>query len=143
MSLATGFLESASGYLSTGKYELCIYMLHQVVEQCCSGLIGVHLAYRSDIHNLYRLLRLCDIFSPALSQFFLQQNEEGRRLFDLMVKSYCGARYQDDFKAGQSDAEKLYSQVAAFLKMAEVICKDKIEALAMDAEVYKQSKVLQ
>lgn len=57
-----------------------------------------------------------------------------------MVRSYSGARYQDDFRVEQPDAEKLYSQVAAFLNMADVLCQDKIEALALDAEVYKRLK---
>lgn len=138
--LAAGFLESAQQCLITENYSLCIYMLHQVVEQCCIGLIGVHLAYKSDIHNLYRLLHLCDCFSPELSSFFLEQGKEGNRLFDLMVKSYSAARYKDDFQAEQSDAAKLYTQVAAFMKLAEGLCQDKIEALALDAEIYRRPK---
>jgi len=140
MFLATGFLESAAECLRSANYQLCIYMLHQVVEQCCISLIRVYLAYNSDIHNLYRLLNICDSFSPELSQFFLKRSEEGRRLFDLMVKSYSAARYKDDFIAEQLDAEMLYAQVAAFLKMTEALCQDKVEALALDAERYKQSK---
>lgn len=136
--IAMGFLESALACLRTGKYHLSLFMLHQVVEQCCIALIRVHLAYRSDIHNLYRLLRLCDSFSPALSGFFLQEIEGGRRLFDLLVKSYSAARYNDDFTVEQSDAEKLYNQVAAFLKLTGTLCIGKIDALAMAAEVYKQ-----
>ena len=140
MFLATGFLESAKQCFIKENYPLCIYMLHQVVEQCCIGLIGVHLAYRSDIHNLYRLLHLCEIFSAETSQFFLEQGQEGIRLFDLMVKSYSAARYKDDFQAERSDAETLYAKVAAFLKLSEGLCKNKIEALALDAEIYKQHK---
>ncbi|MET1053956.1 MAG: HEPN domain-containing protein, partial [Pedobacter sp.] len=135
--IATGFLESAMECLRKGKYQLSVFMLHQVVEQCCIALIRVHLAYRSDIHNLYRLLRLCDSFSPALSVLFLEESEEGRRLFDLMVKSYSAARYKDDFHVEQSDAEKLYNQVAVFLKLTGTLCSDKIELLAIEAEVYK------
>ena len=57
-----------------------------------------------------------------------------------MVSSYSAARYKDDFVVEQPDAERLYNQVAAFLKMADVLCQDKIEALALDAEVYRQLK---
>ncbi|CAM4411839.1 HEPN domain-containing protein [Pedobacter westerhofensis] len=140
MALAAGFLESAMECLRKGNYHLCVFMLHQVVEQCCICMIRVHLAYRSDIHNLYRLLRLCDSFSPAMSGLFLGEGEEGRRLFELMVSSYSAARYKDDFVVEQPDAERLYNQVAAFLKVADVLCQDKIEALALDAEVYRQLK---
>jgi len=133
--LAIGFLESAQECLRTGKYHLSVFMMHQVVEQCCIGLIRVHLAYRSDIHNLYRLLNLCDCFCPELSEVFLSN---GNRLFDLMVKSYSAARYRDDFHVEQSDAEKLYNQVSAFLKLTAVMCEGKIKTLALEAEFYKQ-----
>jgi len=136
--LATGFLESGLECLRTGKYHLSVFMLHQVVEQCCIALIRVHLAYRSDIHNLYRLLHLCDSFSPSVSDFFLNQGEEGRRLFDLLVRSYSAARYKDDFLVEQTEAEQLYQEVSAFLQMTTTLCNDKIESLAFEAEVYKQ-----
>jgi len=136
--LATGFLESALECIHKGKHNLAAFMLHQVVEQSCIALIRVHLAYRSDIHNLYRLLRLCDSFSPAISGFFLDESEEGRRLFDILAKSYSGARYKDDFCVGPADATRMYYQVAAFLRLTTALCNDKIDSLAIEAEVYKQ-----
>jgi HEPN domain-containing protein len=138
--LASGFLDSAKECLRTGKYHLSIFMLHQVVEQCCMSLIRVHIAYRADIHNLKRLLHLCDSFSPALSGLFLDESEEGHRLFNLMLKSYSAARYNYDFHVEAADAEKLCNQVSAFFEMTAVLCEDKIESLALEAEVYKQLK---
>jgi len=139
--LAKGFLDSAMECLRSCKYHLCVFMLHQVVEQCCIGMIRVYLGYRSDIHNLYRLLSLCNSFSTGLSSVFLERNERSKRLFDIMVKSYTAARYQDHFLVIQSDAEELYDQVSCFLKLTEDLCTEKIELLAADAAAYKQLKV--
>jgi len=141
LSRATGFIDSAMECLRTEKCHLCLFMLHQVVEQCCLGMIRIHLGYKSDIHNLYRLLRLCDSFSPAMSGMFLDEGEEGRRLFDLIANSYSAARYQDVFEVSQQDANKLLTQVESFLTMANILCIDKIEALTVEAANYKQFKL--
>lgn len=138
--LATGFLKSAKECLTNQHYNLSAFMAHQVVEQCCIALIRVHLAYRSDIHNLYRQLRLCESFSPAPSKLFLSGSEEDKRLFDIMVKSYSAARYKDDFKVEQADAEQIFTRVSTFLKLTEIMCGDKINSLATVADSYTQLK---
>ena len=138
--LATGFLASAKECLTKQHYNLSAFMAHQVIEQCCIALIRVNLAYRSDIHNLYRQLRLCDSFSPAPSRLFLSGSEEDKRLFDIMVKSYSAARYKDDFKVEQADAEQIFTRVSTFLKLTDIICGDKIKSLAKVAESYIQLK---
>lgn len=138
MLLASGFLESAKECQRKELYQLSVFMLHQAVEQCCIALIRVHLAYRSDIHNLYRQLRLCNSFSRTPSRLFFGGKDEDKRLFDIMVKSYSAARYKDDFTVEKSDATQLYIQVSVFLDLADLMCGEKIDALAIDAELYKQ-----
>jgi HEPN domain-containing protein len=144
-SLATGFLASAKECVTSQHYNLSAFMAHQVVEQCCIALIRVHLAYRSDIHNLYRQLRLCDSFSPAPSSLFLSGREEDKRLFDIMMKSYSAARYKDDFMVDRADAEQIFTRVSTFLELTEIMCGDKIKSLATVAESYtrliKESEV--
>lgn len=136
--LAAGFLASAKECLTNQHYNLSAFMAHQVIEQCCIALIRVHLAYQSEMHNLYRQLRLCESFSPAPSRLFLSGSEEDKRLFDIMVKSYSAARYKDDFKVEQADAEQIFIRVSTFLKLTEMMCDDKIKSLAIAAESYTQ-----
>jgi len=138
--LATGFLASAKECLTNQHYNLSAFMAHQVVEQCCIALIRVHLAYRSEMHNLYRQLRLCECFSSAPSRLFLSGSDEDKRLFDIMVKSYSVARYKDDFKVKQADAEQIFTRVSTFLKLTEMMCGEKIKSLAQVAESYTQLK---
>ncbi|RZK34918.1 MAG: HEPN domain-containing protein, partial [Pedobacter sp.] len=138
--LATGFLKSAKECLTNQHYNLSAFMAHQVVEQCCIALIRVHLAYRSDIHNLYRQLRLCDSFSPAPSSLLLSGTEDDKRLFDIMVKSYSAARYKDDFEVEQAEAKQIFTRASTFLKLTEIMCSDKINSLAIVAESYTQLK---
>ncbi|RNL52493.1 HEPN domain-containing protein [Pedobacter jejuensis] len=141
MPLATGFLASANECLKNGQYGVCAFMAHQVTEQCCILLIRVYLAYRSDMHNLYRQLRLCNSFSTAPSWLFLSGGEDEKRLFEIMVRSYSAARYKDDFRVSQKDAEQLFINVSSFIKLTEILGLKKIELLAADAEAYEQNKL--
>jgi HEPN domain-containing protein len=133
--LAGGFLMCASECLEKEQFGICAFMLHQAVEQTCICLVRVYIAYRSEFHNLYRLLRLCTCFSEKPFQLFLSTPED-ERLFDVMAKSYSGSRYKDDFTVYRQDAERLYQRVASFLLLAKEMCNEKIELLAKSASGY-------
>ncbi len=140
LPLANGFFASAKECLANQHYHLSAFMAHQVVEQCCIALIRVHLAYRCDIHNIYRQLSVCDSFSAAPSKLLLSGRKDDKRLMEIMVKSYSAARYRDDFNVGQTDAEQLVVRAFKFIKLTEVLCRQKIEKLASEAAEYKQVK---
>jgi uncharacterized protein len=130
--LADGFLMCASECLEKGKFGICVFMLHQAVEQTCICMVRVHIAYRSEFHNLYRLLRLCTCFSEKPFQLFLSTPED-ERLFNIMAKSYSGSRYKDDFTVSRHDAESLYQRVTSFVVLAKEMCSEKIALLAKSA----------
>lgn len=135
MPLTDGFLMCASECLEKEQYGICAFMLHQSVEQACICLVRVHIAYRSEFHNLYRLLRLCQCFSERPFQLFLSTPED-EGLFDVMAKSYSGSRYKDDFTVSRQDAENLYQRVASFLLLVKKMCDDKIELLDQEAALH-------
>jgi len=137
--LANGFLMCASECLEKEQFGICTFMLHQAIEQTCICLVRVHIAYRSEFHNLYRLLRLCQCFSEKPFQLFLSTPED-ERLFDIMAKSYSGSRYKDDFTVSRQDAERLYQLVASFLLLAEEMCNEKIGLLEQDAALHSVLK---
>lgn len=78
---AMGFVEAATDCFSKSYYANTIFMLHQAVEQSCIALIRVYLAYRSDVHNLSRLLNLTLCFSREPSSIFPRKSVEEQRLF--------------------------------------------------------------
>lgn len=139
MPLADGFLMCASECLEKEQFGICAFMLHQAVEQACICLVRVHIAYRSEFHNLYRLLRLCQCFSEKPFLLFLSTPED-ERLFDVMAKSYSGSRYKDDFMVSRTDAESLYQRVAPFLLLVKKMCDDKIELLDQEAALHAIQK---
>ncbi|QNK63930.1 HEPN domain-containing protein [Pedobacter sp. PAMC26386] len=120
------------------QYKICIFMLHQALEQSCIVLIRVQIAYRSEFHNLHRLLYLCNSFSNLPGKIFLSNSPEDERLFDVLVKSYSGARYGDHFSVEQGDAHLLYKKIASFVTLAKQMCEEKIVKLENEAALYKQ-----
>nr|WP_084406851.1 HEPN domain-containing protein [Pedobacter panaciterrae] len=122
LSLIEGFLSGARECLSNLKYNACLFMLHQVVEQCCLTLIRAHLGYRSDIHNLRRLLQLCCCFSAEPIKVFLSGTREDDRLFNILLKSYSKTRYCDEFLASKDYVHLLYQRIERFLALTKSMC---------------------
>ncbi|WP_439695873.1 HEPN domain-containing protein [Mucilaginibacter sp. AW1-7] len=116
-SMASGFLESALDCFEKGFFNNVAFLLHQSVEQACRGLIRLYTGYRADIHNIERLLYLCECFSAEPSRLFKRHFKEDKRLFRVLAGSYTEARYRDNYEVGDQDADKLCSLVKAFLDL--------------------------
>jgi len=140
MPLAEGFLRGAGECLDKQDYKVSIFLLHQVVEQCCILILRVHLSYRSEIHNLIRMLRLCTSFSEKPLQTFISGSTEDERLFNLLMKSYSGSRYGNGFSVTAQDAQSLYQRVSTFVTLVKEMCGAKIEELEHKALLYKEFK---
>ncbi len=137
ISLAQGFLESANGSIQRGHYNIGTFLLHQTVEQSCSVLIRVQIDYRSEFHNLHRLLGLCRCFSDEPYNLLIGDRPEARRLFDILIKSYGQARYAPGFDVDEKDAKKLYQKVSSLVDLTKTMCASKLEAMKDEATDYK------
>jgi HEPN domain-containing protein len=140
ISLAEGFLQAAGECFKEHQFTVCTFLLHQVVEQCCIALIRIQIAYRSEVHNLYRLLGICRCFSDQPYKLFLTGSPEDQRLFDVLVKSYSSARYVSDFFIPEEDARHLHQRVIAFVALTRSMCIDTIEKLNGEALPHKDSE---
>ncbi|WP_316816706.1 HEPN domain-containing protein [Pedobacter nyackensis] len=114
LPLAEAFLQGAAECLLKDQHKVCVFMLHQAMEQACIALIRVHIAYRLEMHNLHRLLRLSLCFSDRPYKLFVTGMANDERLFDILMKSYSQARYKDSFSVEKQDARLLYDRVSAF-----------------------------
>lgn len=133
ITMAQGFLDGAGECLDNEKFNVCVFMLHQVVEQSCIAMIRVFMAYRSDIHHLGRLLDICACFSEKPRELILG-TPDNKRLFEKLMNSYSHARYKDNFNVEMGDADKLYSLIHSFLLLAKSLCDKKIDLLAVECE---------
>lgn len=132
--MACGFLESASTSYDNGFYGNCMFELHQCMEQACIAVIRVYMAYRSDMHNLARLLNLCKCFCNPQVELYPRKSEEDDRLFQLLLKSYSETRYKDDYQIVDHDADELCTQVRSFLETVKKLCNKRLAEYRQDAE---------
>jgi len=132
--MALGFLESASNSYDSGFYSNCMFELHQSVEQACIAVIRVHMAYRADLHNLSRLISICQCFSSEPADSFRRTTDEDQRLFQLLLRSYSETRYKDDYKVVDHDADMLCTQVREFLDLIKKLCNKKLQEYRQAAE---------
>lgn len=137
ISLAIGFLRSAEESLARGQHNIATFLLHQAMEQSCIVLIRVHIDYRSEFHNLNRLLGLTRCFSDRPTNLMIGERSSDRRLFDILIKSYGQARYAPEFFVAQKDAEELHAKVSAFVELTKTMCASKMETLGHEVEEYK------
>ncbi len=135
--LARGFLDSAKENLTRGQYNIATFLLHQAMEQSCIVLIRVHIDYRSEFHNLHRLLGLTRSFSDEPTNLMIGDRPADRRLFDILTKSYGQARYAPEFVVAQRDAEELYDKISSFVELVQAMCTHKMESLAYEADIHK------
>jgi HEPN domain-containing protein len=116
-SMASGFMECAYECYEKEFYNNVAFLLHQAVEQACRGLIRLYTGYRADIHNIDRLLFLCECFSAEPGRLFKRYFKEEMRLFRVLAGSYTEARYRDNYKVIDHDADQLCTLVKAFLDL--------------------------
>jgi HEPN domain-containing protein len=139
--LAKGFLETAAHSLRQGYYTNGVFLLHQAVEQACNVLILIYLAYRTDVHNIGRLLDLCLLFSDELSEAIPRRTADDKRLFAMLRNSYGEARYKDDFQANEADAAALLARVTELVDVAERLATAKLTEYAEKATAEQASFV--
>ncbi len=130
LKLSNGFLKSARHAIAVHDELIGVFMLHQCVEQSAILLLRIFADFRSEIHNLSRLLDFCALFSLPVSRFFTRNDAEDERLFQILRKSYSSSRYQDDCEIAVEDASKLLYRVSAFVKMVDLLCTEKLEAMS-------------
>ncbi|NVM65068.1 HEPN domain-containing protein [Mucilaginibacter sp. SG538B] len=147
-NLASGFMESAWTCLENDFDNNVIFLLHQAVEQGCRALIRLFTGYRSDIHNISRLLDFCNCFSPEPLALFRRRFAKEKHLFRVLSTSYSDARYKDNYQVVDHEADLLCTQVQAFLDLIEELAKKETapgtakDAASISAEAAEYSPAL-
>jgi len=109
-------------------------MMHQAIEQACIGLIRIFIGYRSDMHNLDRLIKLTLCFSQEPSAMFPRETDEEKRLFGLFYKCYSEARYKTELQVTKEDAQTLHKLCVDFVLLIESLCLGRIRMYKKEAE---------
>jgi|TARA_R110002020_G_scaffold284702_1_gene500185 uncharacterized protein len=104
------------------------FLLHQVVERFYSSVLLVYGNFKPKTHNLAKLRENIKAYSKDLYHLFspLPENKEETLLFNLLKKSYIGARYNDDFPVTEKEITLLLEKMDRMAKIVKDACAPKI-----------------
>ncbi|MBO9565842.1 MAG: HEPN domain-containing protein [Niastella sp.] len=118
---AMQFYLTARHCLDTGRTELGVFLLHQSVQHTCMALFKSVMGYRSNTHNLIRLLSLTATISPTLTQIFPANTPEEKALLNYLHEAYSGSRYQEHYTVPADQAAILAERTKQFIETAATL----------------------
>lgn len=127
--IANRFYHLGKQCLGNEWYELSVFMLHQSMQHGCMVLLKAIIGYRSNTHNLARLLALIDNFSMLPSSIFPLITKEETELLNLLRNAYSDARYKEDYTVPSEKAAVLSDRVKQLLSVAERLYEEKLTSL--------------
>jgi len=120
--LSENFLKGANFYYEKQSNNLAVFMLHQSLQHCYSGMLRVLTGYRSNSNSLRRLLKLVDNVLPESSFSALKQTPENARLSGLLMKGFSDARYNDKFEVTNGELVTMIGRIEKILQQANITC---------------------
>lgn len=124
---ASDFIKGACFYYSEGNYKLSSFLLHQACENFFVTILLTFTLRSGKEHNLLKLLEATRGHAPELYTLFpLDNDQEEKRLFEILVKSYVEARYNSEFTVSKEDIETLMAKVEELGKVTERACQRRI-----------------
>ncbi|WP_316816376.1 HEPN domain-containing protein [Pedobacter nyackensis] len=134
--LSDNFLQGANFYYEKQLNNLAVFMLHQSLQHCYSGMLKVLTGYRSNSNSLKRLLKLIDNILPESSFSPDQHTPENARLLGLLLKGFGDARYSDKFEVTNAELNILITRIENILKQANTACLNHLNNLKLGKTPY-------
>ena len=123
--MAKQFLALAVHALSCGWSDQAIFLLHQAVEHTCIALLRAITNYRSNTHNIGRLLAMIENFSEKPVSIFPRSSKEENDLFNLLLNGYGDPRYKEQYKVTLEITTALIGRVEQLQAVANEIFQEK------------------
>jgi len=108
-------------YLSNAAFEL-----HQVTERLYTTVLLVYTRYKPSTHDLRTLRKMVNSIDERFGQIFMIDNQENKRLFDLLRAAYVDARYKKTYTITHDELIKLQEEVKKFQELTKNLCEEKI-----------------
>jgi len=123
---AKRFYSLALHSFSEGWYDQTIFLLHQAVENTCIALIRLYTGYRSNTHNLSRLLAMTENFDLHPTSIFPRITKQETELFNLLLNGYSDTRYKELYAIPAETVSVLLERVQLLQQTAEKLYKERI-----------------
>ncbi|RZJ52945.1 MAG: HEPN domain-containing protein, partial [Flavobacterium sp.] len=128
-ALSEGFLKGATFYKNDNYPNLSVYMLHQALQHCYSGMLRVLTGYRTNTNGLRRLMKLIENIIPDASFTTAKKTPEDTRLTGLLLKGFGDARYSDKFEINEQELSLMIRRIEEILTRANSSCLEHIKKL--------------
>ncbi|MCU7795920.1 MAG: HEPN domain-containing protein [Candidatus Thiodiazotropha sp. (ex Myrtea spinifera)] len=130
MGSADGFLKMARNAMGESEWKIAAFLLHQATERYITCLLLVHTGYRPKEHDMEKLIHQAAGFDPRFQEVFPQQDENDKRLFDLLRRAYVDARYSKSYRISESELHAINTQIVALKTITGEVCQTRIAQLA-------------
>lgn len=133
MASATGAKAGAKFYIEAGDRNWAAFLLHQSSEHLYHCLLLVVTLYSGKAHNLAFLRKKAEALDSRLAGAWPRETKFERRCFELLREAYVKARYSDHYKITDEELAWLSGRVEVLRTMTDAACRERIEALRVDA----------
>jgi HEPN domain-containing protein len=127
--IAQCFFKTATYCFDNGWYERATFDLHQSAQHTCMAMLRAFSGYRSNTHNLSRLLALTTNFSYEPLAIFPCITKEESDLFNTLNRAYSAARYNEKYTVSAEKVQILIERVANLLTIAQKLYEEKLLSL--------------
>ena len=114
-------------FLEKGKYKWAAFMLHQATECLYGTVLLVHTNYKPKRHNIKKLRKQAAEQDRIFSKTFPLGTKQERDRFDLLVKAYVGARYDEQYKITAEELKYLARCIELLKDQTQTSCEAKME----------------
>lgn len=115
------FLKGAEYYLRIGAYNAALFSLNQTAECLLVAIVRFMTGYDINTHNLERLLKLSQMFTADIAAVFNLEDEENRKLFNVLKGAYVDVRYRDNYESDPKAVLALSDLVKEMIMVLEEV----------------------
>ena len=115
--------------LKRENYPLAAFLLHQATESFYNTILLVFSGYKPKLHDILKLGKIARSYNKELFGVFPYETQEQRKCFELLMRAYIDARYNEDYKISKEQLIYLIERVEYLKILTEKICLEWFEKI--------------
>ena len=123
------FLLGTNFYITEELFNKSAFLLHQATESFYNAILLVFSGYKPKLHDILELGKIARSYNQELFGVFLYETQEQRKCFELLMKAYIDARYNEDYKISREQLIYLIERVEYLKILTEKICLEWFEKI--------------
>ncbi|WP_442588247.1 hypothetical protein ACSBL2_19595 [Pedobacter sp. AW31-3R] len=125
LEMAQAFRDFAELNLGEDRNLILPFMFNSAIQYACAAMIHTFMNYKTNMLDLEWLIGLTTCFSDEPAELLHTSSPQEKELFDMLQNK----EQLSDNEIDNYDAHYLFVRVMAFIEMAELLCRKKINEL--------------